>query len=144
MLCPDPRDPHVADPEVGRQFAGTPVCHPVSWCSPRSLQNAGFFLRSIVLRSLPAMPAIQPRHSFIGKLLAPRRNKSATTPHSVTHGSPRRPLSQEQNDPGPPRSLGPPPPASRLSVQFHPFTCGQDNRVGDEHEYSLQMGVTIH
>ena len=90
------------------------------------------------------MTAIQPRHSFIGKPLAPRRNEPATTAHGVTHGHPRGSLSQEQNDTGPPRGVGTPSPASRLSAQFHPFTCCQDNRVGHEHEYSLQMGVTVH
>ena len=36
MFRPDPRDPHVADPKVGCQFAGTPVCRAVSWGPPRS------------------------------------------------------------------------------------------------------------
>ena len=90
------------------------------------------------------MTAIQSRHPFRGKPAAPRRNEPPAAPHSVTHGRPRRPLSQEQNDTGPPRGVGTPSPASRLSAQFHPFTCCQDNRVGHEHEYSLQMGVTVH
>ena len=83
------------------------------------------------------MTAIQSRHPLSGKPMAPRRNKTATALHGVTHGSPRRPLSQEQNDAGPPCSVGTPAPASRLSAQFHPFTCRQENRVVHEHEYSL-------
>ena len=137
MLRPDPRDPHVADPEVGCQFAGTPMRGPVGWCPPRGLQDAGFCLWGIAQGRLPAMTAIQARHPFSGKPATPRGNKPATAPHGVTHGSPRGPLSQEQNDAGPPRGVGTPAPASQVSAQFYSFTARQENRVVHEHEYSL-------
>lgn len=114
-----------------------PVRRPVGWCPPRGLQDAGFCLRGIAQGSLPAMTAIQSRHPFSGKPVAPRRNKTATAPHGVTHGSPSRPLSQEQNDESPPCGVDTPPPASRLPAQFPPFPLRQGNRVGREHDYSL-------
>ncbi len=66
------------------------------------------------------MTAIQSRHPSSDKPVAPRRNKTSTTPHGLTHGRPRRPLSQGQNDAGSPRGIGPPAPASHLSAKFHP------------------------
>ncbi len=53
MFRPDPRDPHVAAPEVGHQFAGIPLRRPVGGCSPRGLQDARFCLRGISKGACP-------------------------------------------------------------------------------------------
>ena len=144
MLRPDTRYPHVADPKLGRQLASAPVRRAVGWHSPRGLQNTGFRLWSVSLGNLPAMAAVQPRHPFSGKPLAPGCDKTTATPHGAPHRIPRCPFSQEQNHAGSPRGVGTSSPASRLSAQFHPFMLRQNQCVVHEHNYSLQMGVTIH
>ena len=90
------------------------------------------------------MTAVQPGQPFRDKPLTPVRHKAAAAPHSLTHGIPGRSFTQEQNHAGPPRGFGTPGPAPGSSDELHPFTFRQDNRVFHEHDYSLEIDVTVH
>lgn len=136
MLRPHTGHPHMADPGLRGELAGAPVGRPIGRRPARGLQDVGFCPRGVPPGNLPAMATVQAGQPLIGKPPPPGRDKAAAAPQHMAHRVPRRPLSQEQNDPRSPGIVGTPAAAPRSAGQFHPFTFRQDKRVSHAHDYS--------
>lgn len=133
----------MTDAELGGELTGAPVSRSIDGRPPRGLQDAGFRPRGLPLGGLPPMAAVQPGQPFVSKAPPPQGYKTAAASDLGTDGIPGLALGEQQNHPGTAGVLSPPRSALDSSHQCTPFQFGQCHGVLHEHQYSLQIAVTV-